>query len=104
MRALPSILATTNTNARASVYGAVGGAEFAVDNVVEDRLEVVKEDGVRGALEDESKTPVWVDATAGCDTSGGYGGVCEKECYREELVSSSVVCTELMRSRAYHAE
>lgn len=90
MGALPRIVATTHANTRAAMDGAICGAELPMDDIVENRLEVVKENGVRGAFEHESEAPVWIDATAGCDTSGGDGGICEKEGYREKLVTISV--------------
>ena len=67
------------------MYGAVCGAEFAVNDVVKYGLEVVEEDGIGGALEDESEAPVWVDAAAGCNTCGRYCGIGEEEGYRKKL-------------------
>lgn len=57
------------------MYRAVCRAELAVDNVVEDGLEVVEEDGVGGAFENKGKAPVRVNTAAGCNTSGRNGGI-----------------------------
>ena len=57
------------------MHGAVCRAEFAVDDVVENRLEVIKEDRVGGAFEHEGEPPVWVDATASGDSGSGYCSV-----------------------------
>jgi hypothetical protein len=46
------------------------GAELARHDIVEYRLEVVEEDGIGRALEDEREPPVRVDAAAGSKLSG----------------------------------
>lgn len=61
------------------VHSAIRRAEFTVHNFVEHRLEVVEEDGVGGALEDQSKTPVGINAAAGCQASGGDSSICQEE-------------------------
>lgn len=56
-----------------------------MDDVVEYRLEVVEEDGIGGAFEDKSETPVWVDATAGRYAGGGNSNISEEEGDGENL-------------------
>lgn len=58
-----------------TVNGAICGAELAVNYVVKNGLEVVKEDRIRSALEDQGEPPVRVDATAGGDTGSGNGSI-----------------------------
>lgn len=63
---------------------AVGGrAEFARYNIVEDRFEVVQEDGVGCALEHERKPPVWIDSAVGCKFSCADYDIRDEEDDRE---------------------
>jgi hypothetical protein len=85
VRTFADIVTAGHTDVRSTVYCAVCRAELALDDVVEYRLEVVEEDGIGGAFEHESETPVWVDATAGRYTGGGNSSISEEESDGEEL-------------------
>lgn len=69
------VVTAAQTDVGSTVHGAVCGTEFAVDDVVKNRLEVIEEDRVGGAFEHKGESPVGVDATASCDSSSGYCGV-----------------------------
>jgi hypothetical protein len=69
------------------VHGAVCRTEFVVNDVVEYRFEVIEEDSVGGAFEDEGEAPIRVYATAGGNARGAYGGIGEEESDGEKLVT-----------------
>ena len=59
------------------MHSVTGRAKFTRDNVVKNGFEVVEEDGVGCAFEDERETPVGVYAAARCDFGGTHGDVGE---------------------------
>lgn len=58
-----------------------------MNDVIQHGFEVVEENGIRGALEDQSEAPVWVDATARSKARGRNSSICKEESYGEELKS-----------------
>lgn len=83
VRALPSVVrADGGPAAHVAVDGR--GAELAVHDGVEDRLEVIQEDGVARALEDEGEAPVRVYAGGGGEVQGGDEDVGDEEGDAEE--------------------
>jgi len=68
------------------MHSAFPRAELAVHDVVEHGFEVVEEDRVRSAFEDESEAPIGVYPATSCHAGGGDGGVGKEKGYGKELL------------------
>jgi len=66
------------------VHAVARGTEFARDDVVEHGFEVVEEDGVGSAFENEGEAPVGVDAAASGELGGADNDVGKEEGNGEE--------------------
>lgn len=73
--------AATRACNRSATPSTICRAELPCNDIIQDGLEVIEENGIRCAFEHEGEPPVWIDTAACSEVCGSDDDICEQENY-----------------------